>query len=784
MDHSKTLLLAAALTAGTAALAAGAECGGMCAAAKAPRFDLRWEHRFVFEAERDLPDGYAFLPAAHYSATVEKLPAEMRFAREDETVARFAAPTNVAPPYVMHLMANGAQKPSVFVTKDGETSLAYIAGWPKGFEPRTAVLTNALRLAVSDGMRDPKASLSAGIGQADTRFVTWGRTNRPYVEDGRLFFTFSARAYGAYLGVMSFNPNACDFRLEGIILFDYGDGLLRNDLAADLFYDDEAKEWRAYVSNFSTGTDSLDGRAKGGVNVAWSKACPLRGVSVMRAKSLGLDGMNEDPDGYWDAGAGKWRLLVSEFTAKGIRASLLESDNWDGPFRRIAGPVAEDSTGTTLAVVDGRLRALAGSADRALYIYDYPTLERVGQLNVPRPTWEISSSANGRSWPAYAELPDGRRLLLTFDRANFAGMPEPNWTYGGLYLYGNGLARGCRSAYSVAILGDTHYDAEPESAYHSHYDESNRWAKVQHAEFRRNGEMWRGRCRDLVAASARLAREKPTDFVLQLGDLVQGDCDDVPTHKRMLDDCIRTLCAPYPAGLPFLTVAGNHDVRGKGARQAYFEFAEAYLSRQLGRPVKYPVLSFRWGGDLWVLCDFEARDLAPLIAALEAVPDARHTFVVTHGPFTPSECGYSAWRLAGSGKCDARRPELYRILSRRHAIVLSGHTHTTAWFRHENEFGGFTEFTANSVWAKPELATAEPVCEDAAEYGRRVAAMGLPDGERAAFDAAAKEFRPGLRGYYLSLGAGHARLNVSETEVTVDYYPGATDVPARTFRMK
>ena len=409
------------------------------AVAKAPHFDLRWEHRFVFEAERALPGGYAFLPAAHYSAIVEKLPAEMRFARENEIVARFAAPTNVAPPYVMHLMATGAQKTSVFVTKDGETSLGSIASWPKGFEPRSAALTNTLRLAVSGGMRDPKASLSAGIGQADTRFVTWGRTNRPYVEDGRLFFTFSARAYGAYLGVMSFNPDKCDFRLEGIILFDYGDGLLRNDLAADLFYDDEAKEWRAYASNFSTGTDSLNGRAKGGINVAWSKSCPLRGVSVMRAKSLGLDGMNEDPDGYWDAEAGRWRLLVSEFTAKGIRAALLESECWDGPFHRIAGPVAEDSTGTTLAVVDGRLRALAGSADRTFYIYDYPTLEKVGKLNVVRPTWEISASDNGRSWPAYAEFPDGRRLLLTFDRVNFAGMPKPNWTYGGLYLYVNSI---------------------------------------------------------------------------------------------------------------------------------------------------------------------------------------------------------------------------------------------------------------------------------------------------------------------------------------------------------
>ena len=398
-------------------------------------FDLVWSKRFVFEAEREMPEGVSYLPAARYSAAVATLPAEMRLVEDGETVARFAAPTNVEPPYVMHLMVNGAHKPSVFVTKDGRTFLSSIENWPKGFEPRLSSLTNRLQLVVSDGMHGAKTSLSAGIGQADTRFVTRGRTNRPYVEDGRMYFTFSARAYGAYLGVMSFDPDMCDFRLEGVILFDYGDGLLRNDLAADLFYDDAAKEWRAYVSNFSTGADSLSGRAKGGVNVAWSKDCPLHGVSVMRAKSLGLDGMNEDPDGYWDAEAGKWRLLVSEFTSKGIRASLLESENWDGPFRRIAGPVADDSTGTTLAVVDGCLRALSGSADRAFHIYGYPTLEKVGKLNVSRPPWEISSSDNGRSWPAYAELSDGRRLLLTFDRVNFQGMPTPNWTYGGLYLY-------------------------------------------------------------------------------------------------------------------------------------------------------------------------------------------------------------------------------------------------------------------------------------------------------------------------------------------------------------
>lgn len=398
-------------------------------------FTPLWNRRFRFDAERPLPEGMTFLPAAHCSVRVEALPGEMSFVRGNETLFSFVAPTNVVPPYEMHVMLTGAHTPAVFVTKDGVTTLAALPKWPEGFDPRSATLTNSVRCVVSEGLRNPRISLSAGIGQADTRFVTEGRCNRPYRRDGRLFFTFSARAYGAYLGVMSFDPGKLDFRLEGVILFDYGDGLLRNDLAADIFFDDVAGEWRAYVSNFSTTGDALNRRAKGGLNCAWSKSCPLFGVSVMRAKSLGFDGMNEDPDGYWDEGAKKWRLLVSEFVRGGIRASLWESDRWDGAFVRLAGPVAEDSTGTTLASVGGELVALSGSSDLRFYVYDYPTLRRKGCLEMRKPPWEVSSSRNGRSWPAYAELPDGRAVLLTFDRVNFPGMPMPNWTYGGLHLY-------------------------------------------------------------------------------------------------------------------------------------------------------------------------------------------------------------------------------------------------------------------------------------------------------------------------------------------------------------
>ena len=309
-------------------------------------------------------------------------------------------------------------------------------------------------------------------------------------------------------------------------------------------------------------------------------------------------------------------------------------------------------------------------------------------------------------------------------------------------------------AYSVAVLGDTHFDAEPESVYHSHYDESNKWAKIQHEEFRRNGEMWRARCRELLMSSARLAHEQETRFILQLGDIIQGDCDHVPTHKKMLDDCIKMLRDPYPAGLPFLTVVGNHDFRGKGAWDAYFQFAEPFMSREIGKTVKYPAFSFRQGKDLWVFCNFETK-----------------------------ECGGSyRWRLGGRKASEASRPRLYETLSRRHAVVLSGHTHTTNFYRHENRFGGFSEFTVNSVWAKPELATGAPIQDKAADYGKLGLARIAVE-KRADLTRELDFFRPGLKEYFYNNGAGHYRLDVSDAAVTMAFYPGAATEPARTFKL-
>ena len=155
----------------------------------------------------------------------------------------------------------------------------------------------------------------------------------------------------------------------------------------------------------------------------------------MQARPIGIAGAHEDPHGIYDREAGKWRLLLCEHDKK-YRASIWESDQWDHGYARLAGPVEMDSTGTMIQKFGEKRYALFGSADRKIYIRNYPDLTPAGELNVDMPPWD---GRNGtRIWPNVIPLPDGYPapyVALMMDRVNFPGMPKPNWTYGALYLY-------------------------------------------------------------------------------------------------------------------------------------------------------------------------------------------------------------------------------------------------------------------------------------------------------------------------------------------------------------
>lgn len=155
-----------------------------------------------------------------------------------------------------------------------------------------------------------RSYLSPGIGQADIRVVSY-EDLEPYLDKGRLWFTFTIRGIGLShptQGVLSVDPSVFDVRFEGVIVFDFGDGYIRNAVATHLFYDRNAKEWRAYSCDFG-GSYKMEGRSESHLFAASSKKDPRRGFSVMKADLIAneaLPGHHEDPCIFYDKHSGNW----------------------------------------------------------------------------------------------------------------------------------------------------------------------------------------------------------------------------------------------------------------------------------------------------------------------------------------------------------------------------------------------------------------------------------------------------------------------------------------------
>ena len=347
---------------------------------------------------------------------------------------------------------------------------------------------------------------------------------------------------------------------------------------------------------------------------------------------------------------------------------------------------------------------------------------------------------------------------------------------------------GCASAadkdYSIVILGDTHFDAEPDSIYHANYNEPVEWLnRVQRAEFARNGEMWRERCPRLVRRAADLVTPD-TKMVFQMGDLIQGDCGSGEVHRQMLDDVMNRFKDDF-GGLPFITVVGNHDIRGVDAEQAYKDYMPARLSRELGKTIAKTTFSFNIGDDAYIFADFNTPDDEEMEKLLKDSDGARHTFVVVHGPLFPYDSSSCRWFYHGSVRDTDIRRHFRREFARRNVICLCGHTHRVEFADWYGDGGRITQMTMNSVWSNENLRNYTVDSEGAANYGTLRIGTKNDDGtpvtdETALFD----EYRAGLRTYSHARSAGSYKLRVSGDQVAIDYYGGDSPDLTQQFALR
>ena len=354
--------------------------------------------------------------------------------------------------------------------------------------------------------------------------------------------------------------------------------------------------------------------------------------------------------------------------------------------------------------------------------------------------------------------------------------------------------------YSVVVLGDLHYDGDTPKKFHGEYLKTLNGAKPKRLdEFKRNAKMWAGPSRRMLEASGKCVKPDAA-FVLQLGDLIQGDCESATIHTQMLAEATSVLETTYP-GLPIVTVCGNHDIRqgtsSQGATKAYCQFMLPYLTRQLAgfstNAVTKTTFGFRKGPDLWIFADFNVggRDLGVIKQLLADNEDARYTFFCSHAPVIPSDISAKnhARRgiFLGAERNAKQRRELRALLAKRNVIVLCGHLHDLEHNVWQGDGGSITEMLLNSVLCRNSTldnpAEPEVVFDSPAKYGDWPADK-VRDAATAAIDALFAEYRPGLKIRYAARAAGHYALRVSDSSVTIDYYGLDATTPTKTFVLR
>ena len=381
-------------------------------------------------------------------------------------------------------------------------------------------------------------------------------------------------------------------------------------------------------------------------------------------------------------------------------------------------------------------------------------------------------------------------------------------------LLATGLFGGCRTslkdsaAYTATILGDLHYDTAPAEVYHAQFIKDIQGTglhQMRFKEFTRNATMWANLSPKIMAASGKCAVDDSA-FVLQMGDLIQGDCNDFDVHYRMLVETANKIKSYYPAALPFVTTCGNHDIRegGKGrnmtAAPTYARFATDFhlkeLSSRLVSDITGSTFAFRQGPDLFLVLDFNfaERQLELVERLLEENRDVRYTFIVTHGGVFPFDCWPCRWFYLGGVHAsnagapfdpatDGMRRRMRSLFARRNAIVLCGHTHHLELKEARFPEGIITEMTMNSVPCKSGGGEfpGEPLVkrEGVENYGKVEWVEKNPS-----IKALFAEYQPYMTRFYFADAVGHAKLRVSDEGVWFDFYGMDSLSPTKTFRLR
>lgn len=331
--------------------------------------------------------------------------------------------------------------------------------------------------------------------------------------------------------------------------------------------------------------------------------------------------------------------------------------------------------------------------------------------------------------------------------------------------------------FSFLVLGDTHFDKL------DHHDMT--WLEKDHhgdvAQVRRYSRHTADLLPKLLRAVRSKVRDGGAEFVVHVGDLVEGLCGTPPLARRQCEEVV-DLLNRADLGAPLLLTKGNHDVTGPGAADAYKQILLPYLSKQSGEPLTTARYAVERHGCLFVLYDCYDREALGWLEKTLANRTARHVFVVVHQPIVPFQAR-SSWSVLIQPRQAAERARLLNLLGQHHAIVLVGHVHRYGVVTRDTDRGRFAQVALCSILS---AADERPREERAglSKYGPDLVELEpnfqpeTKDERRKLLTAEA----PLIKHFEYANVAGYARFVVSGG-VEAEVYTGASERPWKTVNL-
>lgn len=271
---------------------------------------------------------------------------------------------------------------------------------------------------------------ASGLGYRDPSMVTYP-DGSPLVLNDRYYMAVTLGGVSvktSYQGIVSFNPDLFDVRLESLLYSEIPTGYRYGDHAAHIVYDDALQKFYVFFSAW--GSTASIGAARG--LVATTSDNILSGIHTLQPVDMNLPrGTEAVYDVYvvFDKSANKWRCAYTKYTSPRTIA-LAESD---GDFTKwsLLGQLqdAGEPEGTKIAKVNGQYYVLA-CAQNAMRYYNYPAMTSYSTLNLNKVTGHpelhpmlFPVSKNGKT----------KYMIVSMDKVQISGISD--MSHGNLWLY-------------------------------------------------------------------------------------------------------------------------------------------------------------------------------------------------------------------------------------------------------------------------------------------------------------------------------------------------------------